>query len=111
MRAKFLFLAGIFMATGGSTAAMTVPGQNHLANPLQYPGAPRPVSDDREPPYAMNYAEEAVRTLGFKNSHMDVFSTHPPPSSCMPSISGGPGGDGAVPRFRWRPGQRAPKTR
>ena len=105
MHTKLLAIAGIFMALASSAAAMSIPGQNHLSNPLQYPGAPKPVYDDRRLPYAMNYAEEAAQTLGVKDGHMDVFSTQPRSSGYMPSISGGLGGDGAMLRLRWHPGE------
>ena len=106
MRTKLLILAGIFMAYGSSASAMTVPGQNHLYSLPQYPGAPKLVYDDLHPPYAMNYADEAAQNLGVKDGHMDVFSTQPTASSSyMPSISGGLGGDGAMLRLRWHPGE------
>jgi len=106
MRGKLLILAGIFMAYGSSASAMSIPGQNHLYSQLQYPGAPKPVYDDPKLPYAMNYMEEAARTLGVKDGHMDVFSTGSSSSSSyMPSISGGLGGDGAMLRLRWHPGE------
>lgn len=106
MPSKILVLVGILMAYGSSASAMSIPGQNHLYSQLQYPGAPRPVYDDPKLPYAMNYAEEAARTLGVKDGHMDVFSAAPRSSSSyMPSISGGLGGDGAMLRLRWHPGE------
>src|SRR6185312_735506 len=99
MRSKLLVLVGILMATGSSASAMSIPGQNHLYSQLQYPGAPKL-------PYAMTYVEEAARTLGVKDGRMDVFSTVPKSSSSyMPSISGGLGGDGAMLRLRWHPGE------
>ncbi len=106
MRVKLLILAGIFVAYGSSASAMTVPGQDHLSSTLQYPGAPKRVYDDEKPPYAMNYADEAAETIGFRNGHMDVFSTKPSEShSYLPSFSGGLGGDGAMLKLQWHPGQ------
>jgi len=107
MRSKLLILAGIFVASASSASAMSLPGANHLYSLPQYPGAPRPVYDDpKPPPYPMTYVEEAARTLGVKDGHMDVFSTAPRSSSSyMPSISGGLGGDGAMLRLRWHPGE------
>ena len=83
---------------------MSIPGQNNLYSLPQYPGAPKPVYDDKKLPYAMNYAEEAAQNLGVQNGRMDVFSTKST-SSYMPSISGGLGGDGAMLRLRWHPGE------
>ena len=106
MRTKLLVFAGLFVAYGSSASALTVPDQNHLYSLPQYPGAPRPVYDDPKPPYAMSYAEEAAQTLGVRDGHMDVFSTQPTSSSSyLPSISGGLGGDGAMLRLRWHPGE------
>jgi hypothetical protein len=71
-----------------------------------YPGAPKAVSgDNQSAPYAMTYTDEAVQTLGFRNGHMDVFSTKPAAHSYWPSFSGGVGGDGAMLKLQWHPGQ------
>jgi hypothetical protein len=72
-----------------------------------YPGAPRPVSDDSQSssPYAMTYTDEAVQNLGFRNGHMDVFSTKPAANSYWPTFSGGVGGDGAMLKLQWHPGE------
>lgn len=105
MRTKLLILTGLVTACGTSAFAMTVPGQDHLSSLPQYPGAPKPVYAEERSPYAMNYAEEAARNLGVRNGHMDVFSIAPDTSGYMPSISGGLGGDGAMVRFRWHPGE------
>ena len=105
MRMKLLILAGIFVAFGSSALAVTLPGENHLYSLPQYPGAPKRVYDDEKLPYAMTYTEEVAQTLGVKNGRMDVFSTQPTSSGLMPAISGGLGGDGAMLRFRWHPGE------
>ena len=106
MRIKPLVLAGIFIVYGSSASAMSVPGQNRLSSAMQYPGAPKPVYDDKRAPYAMTYMEEAAQSLGVRDEHMDVFSTQPNSSSSyMPTISGGLGSDGAMLRFRWHPGE------
>ena len=105
MRVKLLIFAGIFVALESSAAARSLPGQDHLANPMQFPGAPKRVYDDQPLPYAMNYMDEAAQTLGVKDGHMDVFSTKPDNSGYMPSISGGVGGDGIMVRLRWHPGE------
>jgi hypothetical protein len=105
MKIKILLLAGFFAAACGTSAsAMRVPNQDHLSSILQYPGAPKPVYNDPHSPYAMNYAEEAVSNLGFRDGHMDVFSTKSS-SSYMPSFSGGIGSDGAMFRLKWHPGE------
>jgi hypothetical protein len=71
-----------------------------------YPGAPRQGRDDKPAaPYAMNYADEAVQSLDFQDGHVDLFSTHPASHSYWPGFSGGLGGDGAMLKLRWHPGQ------
>jgi hypothetical protein len=106
MRAKIIFLVGLVGATYGTPAlAMNVPNQDHLSTTLQYPGAPKPVYEDTHSPYAMNYADEAAQNLGVRDGHMDVFATHPESSGYLPSVSGGVGGDGAMFRLKWHPGE------
>jgi len=86
-------------------AAPSIPTQNHVSGLLRYPGAPQPVYDDPGPsPYATTYVDEAARSLGVRNGRMDVFSTRAS-SRYMPSISGGVGGDGAMLRLKWYPGE------
>ena len=74
--------------------------------PSNYPGAPKRVYDDVKQPYAMNYVDEAVENLGFRNGRMDVFSTKPAQNqSFMPRFSGGIGGDVAMLKLQWHPGE------
>ena len=83
-----------------------VPGNDPLASPLAYPGAPKPPPpEEQKAPYAMRYSDEAAQTLGVRDGHMDVFSSKSPSrNDLMPTISGGLGGDGAMLRLQWRPG-------
>jgi len=107
MKSGLLLLTCLCGAVLGTPAfAASIPTQSHVAGILQYPGAPKPVTDDPRPPspYAMTYVEEAARQLGVKNGRMDVFSTQSS-SSYMPSISGGLGSDGAMLRLKWHPGE------
>ena len=77
-----------------------------IVSPTNYPGAPKRVYDDIKLPYAMNYADEAVETLGFQHGHLDVFSAKPAGNrSYLPSFSGGLGGDGAMLKLQWHPGE------
>jgi hypothetical protein len=69
-----------------------------------YPGAPRPVSDNSPAPYAMNYSDEAAQTIGVRDGHLDVFSTNSAESH-LPYLSGGLGGDGAMLKLQWHPGE------
>jgi len=107
MNTKVLFLACLFGAVCTTPAlAASIPTQNHVMGILRYPGAPKPFTEDPRPPspYAMTYVDEAARSLGVQNGRMDVFSTKSS-SSYMPSISGGVGGDGAMLRLKWHPGE------
>ena len=108
MKTRLLLSLCLFGALSGTPAfaATPVPTQNHVAGILRYPGAPKPpVADDPRPsPYAMTYIDEAAQSLGVRNGRMDVFSTQSS-SSYIPSISGGLGGDGAMLRLRWHPGE------
>jgi hypothetical protein len=82
-------------------------GAGGIPSPTDYPGAPKRVyQDDVKQPYAMNYADEAVETLGFRNGHMDVFSTKPVENNpFVPRFSGGLGSDGAMLKLQWHPGE------
>jgi len=82
-------------------------GAPPLVAPSNYPGAPKPIyRDDVKQPYAMNYADEAVQALGFRNGHMDVFSAKPKENNpLLPTFSGGIGGDGAMLKLQWHPGE------
>ena len=54
----------------------------------------------------MNYADEAAQTLGVKNRQLDLFSAKPAENtSYLPSVSGGVGGDGAMFKLQWHPGE------
>lgn len=106
---RTILLSSFLVLAGTPAFAISVPNQNHLTSLPQYgyPGAPRPVHDDPPPaPYAMTYMEDVARALGVKDGRMDVFSTQPQSSSSyMPSFSGGLGGDGAMLRLQWHPGE------
>lgn len=105
---KILVCAAALLATAVNPALARRPfsAGGLIQSPTNYPGAPKPVYDDVKAPYAMNYADEAVQTLGFRDGHMDLFSTKPvQKGSFLPSFSGGVGGDGAMLKLQWRPGQ------
>ena len=109
MRLLGKFVVGVTLLGLGIIPAIARPpfGAAPIASPTNYPGAPRPVYDDPpKAPWAMNYADEAVQSLGFRNGHMDVFSTKPPENnSYLPTLSGGVGGDGAMLKLQWHPGE------
>ena len=88
-------------------ARMSTLGVGPITSATNYPGAPKPIyNDGNTSPYAMNYADEAAQTLGFRNGHMDVFTAKPAENrSYLPTFSGGLGGDGAMLKLQWRSGE------
>jgi hypothetical protein len=105
--AKILGCVLVLAAAGFGPAQARIPfGAGPIPSPRNYPGAPRPVYDDAKAPYAMNYTDEAAQTLGFRDGHMDVFSTKPAENKVyLPSFSGGLGGDGAMLKLQWHMGE------
>ena len=102
MWARKCLILGLLALPGTAWAAHPL-DINHPGSPLAYPGSPKPVYDDVKPPYPMNYADEAAQTLGFRDGHLDVFSTQPAKNNpFVPVFSGGLGGDGAMLRLQWR---------
>jgi hypothetical protein len=96
------------VAVSFGPAAARIPfGAGPIPSPSSYPGAPKPVyEDDVKTPYAMNYADEAARNLGFRNGNVDVFSAHPAENQAyLPSFSGGVGSEGAMLKLQWHPGE------
>ncbi len=61
-------------------------------------------ADRRPQPYAMNYADEAARTLGIQDGKWEAFSTHSG-DPLMPRFKGGIDGGRAMIGLQWRPGQ------
>src|SRR5262249_13431228 len=104
--AKIMVGAALLAMSLGPAAARSIFATPPPITAQDYPGAPKPADDDqRNAPYAMNYTDEAVQSLGFRDGRMDLFSTHPPSHSLWPSFSGGVGGDGAMLKLQWHPGQ------
>jgi hypothetical protein len=112
-RAKQVLIIGLGLLLLPGQAAFAdrsfgghIPGNDPLASPLAYPGAPkRPAPEEQAPPYAMRYSDEAAQTLGLRDGHMDLFSSKPVTNNgLMPSFSGGLGSEGAMIRLQWRPG-------
>jgi hypothetical protein len=103
-----IVLAAVLLAAPGS-AAMAGPhlgSSSKIVSPRDYPGAPRPVQEKSKSPYAMNYAEEAVQSLGLKDGRVEAFSTSPGQNQpYMPSFSGNIGSKGAMLELQWHPGE------
>ena len=97
----------VLLSFSPAMARMSTFGATPISSPSNYPGAPRPVyDDDVKAPYAMNYADEAAETLGVKNRQLELFSAKPAENEgYLPSLSGGVGGDGAMFKLQWHPGE------
>ncbi len=108
MRALAKILIGMALAAGiaPATARQTFIDGAVSASAMDYPGAPMRVQDRSPSSYPMNYADEAAQTIGVRDGHLDVFSAKPAESrSYLPTFSGGLGGDGAMLKLQWHPGQ------
>jgi hypothetical protein len=107
MIGMILAAASLTMASmGPAVARQTFIDGAVSASPTDYPGAPKPVRDTADAPYAMNYSDEAAQTIGVRDGHWDVFSAKPAGNrSYLPSLSGGLGGDGAMLKLQWHPGE------
>jgi hypothetical protein len=102
-------MIGILLAAasfGPAAARQTYVDGAVSASPSDYPGAPKPVQEKTESPYAMNYTDEAAQTIGVRDGRWDVFSAKPAENrSYLPSLSGGVSGDGAMLKLQWHPGE------
>ena len=102
---KIMVGAALLATSLGPAAARSIFAAPPVISAQNYPGAPRAVIDNPDAPYAMTYTDEAVQSLGFRDGRMDLFSTKPASHSYWPSFSGGVGGDGAMLKLQWHPGQ------
>lgn len=58
--------------------------------------------DGENPPYALNYSDEAARALGVRKGHVDVFSiTRPPQDGLVPNVRGGLDKKGPAIQLQW----------
>jgi hypothetical protein len=105
--AKIMVGVAVLAVSFGPAMAREPLGAGPITPATNYPGAPRPVYDDGDvSPYAMNYTDEAAQSLGVRNGHMDVFTAKPADNqSYLPTFSGGLGGDGAMLKLQWHPGE------
>ena len=90
MRNVATIVAGMALAVlvSGPVSARPPLGAGPIHSPRDYPGAPKPVYDDRNiSPYAMNYTDEAAQALGFRDGHTDVFTVTPPTASPICPLS------------------------
>jgi hypothetical protein len=99
-------VALVMLSFSPAMARISTFGATPITPASNYPGAPRPVYDDVKTPYAMNYSDEAAQTLGIQNRQLNLFSAKPAEnSSYLPAFSGGVGGDGAMFKLQWHPGE------
>jgi len=100
-----LGLGMLALSASIAVAGPCFPESRNLGSPLAFPGAPKPYYEEKRLPYLMNYADQAAHSLGMREGRMDLFSSRPVQNSYMPVVSGGLGGNGAMIRLQWRPGQ------
>jgi len=108
MRGVAKIMVGIaLLATSPAMAHIATLGAAPITSAASYPGAPRPVHDDGiVSPYAMNYADEAAQSLGVRDGRVDIFTAQPADNqSYLPTFSAGLGGDGAMLKLQWHPGE------
>jgi hypothetical protein len=110
MRGRMMksLILGICLCGLGSSSVLAAnfPDNGRIQSAFSYPGAPKRTPEEPKPPYPMNYTDEAAQTLGVKDGRWDLFSSHPASKNgFMPSISGSLGGNGAMLRLQWHPGE------
>ena len=94
-----LALAVAALAAGsGSAWAFRLPDPN--APPLTQHQLELRAAENSPQPYAMNYTDEAARTLGVKDGRWDAFSTQPR-DPLMPRFKGGIDGGRAMIGLQW----------
>jgi len=94
-----LALAFVALAAGsGSVRAFRLPDPN--AVPLTEHQMQLRSADARRQPYAMNYSDEAARTMGVQNGKWEAFSTQSR-NPLMPSFRGGIAGGRAMIGLQW----------
>ena len=96
-------LALVFVAlAAGSAPAMAFRTPDMVAPPPSEHLRQLRFVDNQTQPYAMNYTDEAARTLGVKDGRWEAFE---PRSGDMPSVKGGLDGGRPMLILQWRPGQ------
>ena len=99
---RFGTLAFAFVAlAAGSGPAWAFRVNDLTAPPLTEHLRELRYADRQTQPYAMNYADEAARTLGVANGRWEAFSTNSR-DPLMPSFKGGIDGGRAMIGLQWR---------
>jgi len=62
------------------------------------------VADAENGPYAMNYADQAARSLGVENGRWEAFGTGGG-DALLPALKGGIDNGTAMIKLQWQPGQ------
>ena len=93
------FAVAALAAGSGPVWAFRLPGNEPL--PTEHQKRLR-FAENQPQPYAMNYADEAARTLGVREGKWEAFS---PRSSDMPSVKGSMDSGRPMLILQWRPGQ------
>lgn len=104
MRTCVTVLSFAALATLATTAkAGTMPSFDTPA-PIPHVQDVRLADNSQASPYAMNYADDAARTLGVRDGHWQAFDTggNSAQDPLMPSLNGGVDAGGAMLRLQWR---------
>jgi opacity protein-like surface antigen len=96
-------LAAAFAACG-STAALAARIDQPPSYPVQHQQDAQ-IAEQTAQPYAMNYSDEAARSLGVKDGKWEAFDTGSSSSALMPSLKGGVDSNGAMVKLQWHPGE------
>ena len=100
MRRTGIFL--IAAALAGMAGPASAFGRPDLATaaPIEHV---REAAEAQPAPYAMNYADDAARTLGVKDGRWQAFDTGGSSRDpLLPSLNGGVDAGGAMLRLQWR---------
>ncbi|HJT43587.1 MAG TPA: hypothetical protein VJ750_08805 [Rhizomicrobium sp.] len=103
MRVLRIFALASFAVLAGTVPAWAfrMPDAN-APYPTEHQRALR-LAESQPQPFAMNYTDQAARTLGVKDGKWEAFETHSG-DPLMPNLKGGIDGSGAMLRLQWRPG-------
>ena len=94
------FAFAVSAASAASASPYHIP-DGRAAWPTEHQKALR-YAESQSQPYAMNYADEAARTLGVKEGKWEAFT---PRSGDMPSVKGSLESGRPMLILQWRPGQ------
>ena len=84
-----------------ASAAAFRPPDINAPLPTEHQQAQR-YADAQDPPYAMNYTDDAARQLGVHDGQWEAFDTHST-DPLVPSVKGGVDHGSAMLKLQWTP--------